>query len=200
MPHTRRLRPTQRLYDSTFGVKGSHYAEKVAILQAATVMLQAFGKLHILGSMAAAAMHEKPDSLCAFWLKLCFWAFLSCLCLNSLYPSVLLTCPSAFRLRLVAAALDAAFDCAYTFCYLGASLVAMNSLHSSQYVEGRSSYARSTESKEANIEQSFAFPTTFVAYCSLYMSLAHVVCVGRALERAAADWSRLPQKARGICF
>ena len=40
-----RKKPTQEVYDRYFGLRGSHYALKVAILQCCTVLLQTMGKL-----------------------------------------------------------------------------------------------------------------------------------------------------------
>ena len=40
-----RKKPTQEVYDRYFGLRGSHYAWKVAVLQCCTVLLQTLGKL-----------------------------------------------------------------------------------------------------------------------------------------------------------
>ena len=42
---TPRRKPTQEVYDRYFGLRGSHYTWKVAILQCLTVLLQTLGKL-----------------------------------------------------------------------------------------------------------------------------------------------------------
>ena len=80
-------------------MKGSRYAEKLAALQALTVCLQAYGKLHILGSMIAAAAHEESGSDVVLLLELAFWTFVVLLGLNVVYPAMLLRHPSALRVR-----------------------------------------------------------------------------------------------------
>ena len=47
----RPLKPTQLLYEEYFGIEGKLYGLKVAMLQLFTVMLQAFGKLQIMGGL-----------------------------------------------------------------------------------------------------------------------------------------------------
>eukprot|EP00435_Cladocopium_sp_Y103_P010215 s5522_g2.t1 len=47
----KRKRLSQIVYDRYFGVEGSYYVFKVALLQLLTVLLQAFGKLHLLGAI-----------------------------------------------------------------------------------------------------------------------------------------------------
>ena len=84
----RPLKPTQLLYEEYFGIEGKLYGFKVAMLQLFTVMLQAFGKLQIMGGLVSFAFHSAPKHSGAF--ERCFWTFMGFLCLNSIYPSILL--------------------------------------------------------------------------------------------------------------
>ena len=70
----RKLRqPTQVLYQEYFGLQGQHYTFKVAILQLLTVLLQAFGKLRILGGIVTFSVYESSTLTTVF--QLCFWIF-----------------------------------------------------------------------------------------------------------------------------
>ena len=86
------LKPTQLLYETYFGIEGKIYGFKVAMLQIFTVMLQALGKLQILGGIVSFALHSAQKHAHAF--EGCFWAFVGFLVLNSIYPSILLAFPS----------------------------------------------------------------------------------------------------------
>ena len=50
---------SQIVYDRYFGVEGTYYTFKVALLQLLTVLLQAFGKLHFLGGIALFAEQQR---------------------------------------------------------------------------------------------------------------------------------------------
>ena len=67
----RPLKPTQLLYQEYFGIEGKLYGFKVAMLQLFTVMLQAFGKLQIMGGLVSFAFHSAPKHSDAF--ERCFW-------------------------------------------------------------------------------------------------------------------------------
>ena len=67
----RPLKPTQLLYEEYFGIEGKLYGFKVAMLQLFTVMLQAFGKLQIMGGLVSFAFHSAPKHSGAF--ERCFW-------------------------------------------------------------------------------------------------------------------------------
>ena len=88
----RPLKPTQFLYEEYFGIEGKLYGFKVAMLQLLTVMLQAFGKLQTMGGLVSFAFYSAPKHSDAF--ERCFWTFVGFLCLNSIYPTVLLAVPS----------------------------------------------------------------------------------------------------------
>ena len=47
------------VYDRYFGVEGTYYTFKVALLQLLTILLQAFGKLHLLGGIALFAEQQR---------------------------------------------------------------------------------------------------------------------------------------------
>ena len=50
---------SQMVYDRYFGVEGTYYMFKVALLQLLTILLQAFGKLHLLGGIALFAEQQR---------------------------------------------------------------------------------------------------------------------------------------------
>ena len=128
----RPLKPTQLLYEEYFGIEGKLYGFKVAMLQLFTVMLQAFGKLQIMGGLVSFAFHSAPKHSDAF--EGCFWAFVGFLCLNSIYPTILLAFPSVKWVRRGAAMMDAVLDIAYTSTYLIITLLAIYELQLGQAI------------------------------------------------------------------
>ena len=101
-----------------FGLRGAYYPVKVAILQGLTVMVQAFGKISLLGGLVTFAQEEQ-DATAILWLSVGFWAFFALLCWNSLYPAFLLMFPDTAWARIGAAFTDAALDLGYILTYLG---------------------------------------------------------------------------------
>ena len=101
-----------------FGLRGAYYPVKVAILQGLTVMVQAFGKISLLGGLVTFAQKEQ-DATAILWLSVGFWAFFALLCWNSLYPAFLLMFPDTAWARIGAAFADAALDLGYILTYLG---------------------------------------------------------------------------------
>ena len=182
------LKPTQLLYEEYFGLQGKHYDFKVAALQIFTVMLQAFGKIQILGGLVSFAFHEAPEHLDAF--QGCFWAFIGFLVWNSIFPSILLAFPSVKWIRLGAAVMDAVLDVAYTSTYLIISVLAIYELQLNQDVSGNFGEEASLNFK-AELDPAFAFPSDFLGFFAVYYSLAHVCTVCRALERT----ERKPHRA-----
>ena len=141
--------------------------------------------------MVVAAVQLKVQTEAVVLMSLGFWMFLAFVFLNSLYPGILLIYPSAAQMRLHAAAADAIFDGAYTVSYLVVSLVALQHLHTAKAIEGNFAGYSRAELTTA-IDQHFAFPDDCVNYLAIYMSIAHIACVCRALERVAAE-------ARAFC-
>eukprot|EP00438_Fugacium_kawagutii_P017245 Skav220997 [mRNA] locus=scaffold2318:23656:30497:+ [translate_table: standard] len=181
------LKPTQLLYEEYFGLQGKLYGLKVAVLQIFTVMLQAFGKIQILGGLVSFAFHAAPGHLDAF--QGCFWAFIGFLVLNSVYPSILLAFPSVKWIRLGAAVMDAVLDIAYTSTYLIISVLAIYELRLDEDVSGNFGDEASANFT-AELDPGFAFPSDFLGFFAVYYSLAHVCTVCRALER---NDRKLPQ-------
>jgi hypothetical protein len=167
------------LYAEYFGVQGKFYGFKVAMLQFLTVILQAFGKLEILGGIVSFAIHEASEHSEVF--KRCFWAFVGFLCLNSLYPSILFLFPSKKSVRLGAAMMDAILDMAYTMTYLVITLLAIYELKLDKQVSGNFGDEPAVNFT-AELDASFAFPSDFLGYFAVYYSVAHVCTVCRALE------------------
>ena len=177
----RPLKPTQLLYEEYFGIEGKLYGFKVAMLQLFTVMLQAFGKLQIMGGLVSFAFHSAPKHSDAF--EGCFWAFVGFLCLNSIYPTILLGLPTVKWVRRGAAMMDAVLDIAYTSTYLIITLLAIYELQLGQAISGNFGDEASVNF-QAELDPAFAFPADFFGFFAVYYSLAHVCTVCRALERS----------------
>ena len=175
------LKPTQLLYEEYFGIEGKLYGFKVAMLQLFTVMLQAFGKLQIMGGLVSFAFHSAPKHSDAF--ERCFWTFVGFLCLNSIYPSILLAFPSVKWVRRAAAMMDAVLDIAYTTTYLIITLLAIYELQLDEVISGNFGDEASVNF-QAELDPAFAFPANFFGFFAVYYSLAHVCTVCRALERS----------------
>ena len=186
----RPLKPTQLLYEEYFGIEGKLYGFKVAMLQLFTVMLQAFGKLQIMGGLVSFAFHSAPKHSDAF--ERCFWAFVGFLCLNSIYPTILLGLPSVKWVRRGAAMMDAVLDIAYTSTYLIITLLAIHELQLDQAIRGNFGDEASVNF-QAELDPAFAFPADFFGFFAVYYSLAHVCTVCRALERSdrSTYWKKL---------
>ena len=101
-----------------FGLRGAYYPFKVAIFQCFTVVVQALGKISLLGGLVTFAQEEQ-DATAILWLSVGFWAFFALLCWNSLYPAFLLMFPESAWARIGAAFMDAALDLGYILTYLG---------------------------------------------------------------------------------
>ena len=195
----RPLKPTQLLYEEYFGIEGKLYGFKVAVLQLFTVILQTFGKLQIMGALVSFAFHSAPDHSDAF--EMCFWAFMGFLCLNSIYPTILLAFPSVKWVRRGAAMMDAVLDIAYTSTYLIITLLAIYELQLNQAISGNFGDEASVNF-QAELDPAFAFPSDFFGFFAVYYSLAHVCTVCRALERSdrLTYWKKLqglPSSASG---
>ena len=186
----RPLKPTQLLYEEYFGIEGKLYGFKVAMLQLFTVMLQAFGKLQIMGGLVSFAFHSAPKHSDAF--EGCFWAFAGFLCLNSIYPTILLGLPTVKWVRRGAAMMDAVLDIAYTSTYLIITLLAIHELQLGQAISGNFGDEASVNF-QAELDPAFAFPANFFGFFAVYYSLAHVCTVCRALERSdrSTYWKNL---------
>ena len=177
----RPLKPTQLLYEEYFGIEGKLYGFKVAMLQLFTVMLQAFGKLQTMGGLVSFAFHSAPKHSDVF--EGCFWAFVGFLCLNSIYPTILLGLPTVKWVRRGAAMMDAVLDIAYTGTYLIITVLAIYELQLDQAISGNFGDEASVNF-QAELDPAFAFPADFFGFFAVYYSLAHVCTVCRALERS----------------
>ncbi|CAK9014130.1 Leucine-rich repeat-containing G-protein coupled receptor 4 (G-protein coupled receptor 48), partial [Durusdinium trenchii] len=187
----RKLKPTQLLYEKYFGVRGRFYSIKVAILQLLTVLLQAFGKLQILGGIVSLSLQQSKLSDV---LERCFWTFVGFLCLNSLYPSILFVYPSRKWARLGGAMMDAILDMAYTITYLVFTLLAIYELGLEQEISGNFGDEEAVKFT-AKLDPALAFPSDFLGYFAVYYSVAHVCTVCRALERV--EHSTMPPSLQG---
>ncbi|CAK9118445.1 unnamed protein product, partial [Durusdinium trenchii] len=187
----RKLKPTQLLYEKYFGVRGRFYSIKVAILQLLTVLLQAFGKLQILGGIVSLSLQQSKLSDV---LERCFWTFVGFLCLNSLYPSILFVYPSRKWARLGGAMMDAILDMAYTITYLVFTLLAIYELGLEQEISGNFGDEEAVKFT-AKLDPALAFPSDFLGYFAVYYSVAHVCTVCRALEGVGR--STMPPSLQG---
>ena len=146
---------SQIVYDRYFGVEGTYYMFKVALLQLLTILLQAFGKLHLLGGIALFAEQQRlsvAESLKAgswmkyatnAWfndvftvnqvddlaLKVTFWLFWALLFCNSVYPNMLFIFPESMRCRYTCAMLDVFFDLGDVLTYLVMVVIGATELH-----------------------------------------------------------------------
>eukprot|EP00435_Cladocopium_sp_Y103_P040199 s549_g10.t3 len=184
---TKRPRPTQVLYEKHFGLRGTYYPIKVAILQALTVAVQACGKIYLLGGIVTFAEYQEGEfGSTTSSLKLGFWAFCALLCWNSLYPALLLFFPQSAFARIGAALMDAALDLGYIVTYLGIVLVAMLRLQTAEDVWGN--FGEDLTLQFSNrISPAFGFPTDFLGYSAVYITLAHASCIAHVLQRI--NWS-----------
>ena len=133
-PRSSKLKLSQILYERYFGIAGLHYDLKVATLQALTVLLQALGKLHLLGGVTIFAVQQ--DSRATWALKSIFWTFWLLLLFNSLYPTALLISPKIYGRRYMSAFLDVCLDLGYVLTYLLLIAIGMTELHLEVSVSG----------------------------------------------------------------
>ena len=188
-PHVLRKKPTQLVYERFFGLSGSYYTWKVAVLQLLTVALQAAGKLELLSGMVSVAIFLKSDAVPQ--LQAGFWAFVGLLLVNAVYPGILILFPHSST-RFAAASVDAVLDLSYTLTYLAVVLTALPALSSKESISGNfgnTAVAGDADNLQISnrLTPSFAFPSHPLSYAAVYMSLAHVLAVCRALERAERD-------------
>lgn len=116
LPSKRSVSPEEK----HFGLRGTYYPLKVAILQALTVAVQAFGKVYLLGGIVTFAEYQEGESASTtLSLRLGFWTFCALLCWNSVYPALLLFFSQSAFARIGAALMDAALDLGYILTYLG---------------------------------------------------------------------------------
>ena len=104
-----------------FGTK----VAKVAALQLVTVLLQAFGKLRLLGGIVIFGMEEQAAVQS---LQLAFWCFFGLLLWNGLYPSLLFIFPNSTWCRYNSAMMDVILDLGYVLTYLVMVVLGMSEL------------------------------------------------------------------------
>ena len=136
-----KLKLSQIVYERYFGIKGLHYDLKVATLQVLTVLLQALGKLHLMGGVIVFAVQQ--DSRTTWALKSIFWTFWGLLVFNSLYPAALLVAPKMHVCRYMSAFLDVCLDLGYLLTYLLLIMIGMSELHAEASVFGNFGYIKS---------------------------------------------------------
>ena len=160
-----RPRPTQLWYRTYLGVQGSHYAFKVAALQFLTVVMQGLAKASLFRTIQDT---HGSESLRASTTVHCFIVLLL---RNILFPAMILVIPNYVFSRVGAALLDAVLDVGYmvTSIWLYYSFATTESLTD-------------------------IFLSSFLNYMSIYICIAHVLCVCRSLE--TADWIALFQVPR----
>ncbi|CAE7510574.1 Igfals [Symbiodinium sp. CCMP2592] len=178
---SRRLKPSQIIFERHFGVHGNCYVVKVALIQIMTVLLQAFGKVPLLGGTVTFAMYQNVPA--ASVLKRCFWIFYALLTLNSLYPSILFVRPDSRWCRYGAAVMDIGMDLGYMLTYLLTVVTAMSELTLETAVRGNFGDAEELDLSNS-ISPTFAFPSDILQFLAVYISLAHTCCACRSVERA----------------
>ena len=160
-----RPRPTQLWYRRYLGVQGCYYAFKVAALQFLTVVMQGLAKASLFRTIQDT---HGSESLRASTAVHCFMVLLLC---NILFPAMILVIPNYVFSRVGAALLDAVLDVGYMVTSIWLYVV-----------------FATTESLTA------IFANSFLNYMSIYICVAHVLCVCRSLE--TADWIALFQVPR----
>ena len=177
----RRLKPTQILYRKHFGVQGSLYHLKVAILQLLTVLLQAKGKFSMLSVLVDGVQTD-------LWSLHSFKCFIGLLGFNIIYPALILAFPHSAVSRVGAACMDAVLDLSYVVVWLFL-------LAQTQEVTGFHYFDRDPFLKLGKLASH-----DFWSYMSVYFSVAHVCCVCRSLEQI--HWPQLlqfrPQLLRSV--
>ena len=158
---------------------------------------RAWPRLKLLSSIISVAMSLQSKNLRE--LEIGFWCFLLLLGINALYPSILILLPEWRLIRLAAASIDAFLDLGYTLTYIAIVLSALPALSSQSAVFGNFGDEDLLISNE--LTPTFAFPSDALGFAAVYVSLAHVLAVCRALERAreggVAHSDQLGKKARG---
>ena len=151
----------------------------------------------MLSSIISVAMSLESKNLRE--LEIGFWCFLLLLGINALYPSILILLPEWRLIRLAAASIDAFLDLGYTLTYIAIVLSALPALSSQSSVFGNFGDEDLLISNE--LTPTFAFPSDALGFAAVYVSLAHVLAVCRALERAreggVAHSDQLGRKVRG---
>ena len=167
----RRLKPTQIMYRKHFGVQGSLYHLKVAILQLLTVLLQAKGKFSMLSVLVDGVETD-------LWALDSFKCFIGLLSFNIIYPALILAFPHSAVSRVGAACMDAALDLSYmvVWLFLLAQLQQAPLFH----------FDHNPPKLLAKLASH-----DFWSYMSVYFSVAHVCCVCRSLEQI--NWPQLLQ-------
>ena len=160
-----RPRPTQLWYRKYLGVQGCHYAFKVAALQFLTVMTQGLAKASLFRTIQDT---HGSEALRASTAVHCFILILLC---NILFPAMILMMPNYVFSRVGAALLDAVLDVGYMVTSIWVYVVF------------------ATTGSLTDI-----FLNSFLNYMSIYVCVAHVLCVCRSLE--TADWIALFQVPR----
>ena len=167
----RRLKPTQILYRKHFGVQGSLYHLKVAILQLLTVLLQAKGKFSMLSVLVDGVETD-------LWALHSFKCFIGLLSFNIIYPALILAFPHSAVSRVGAACMDAALDLSYVVVWL---FLLAQTQEATGFHFDRNPFL--LLGKLASHD--------FWSYMSVYFSVAHVCCVCRSLEQI--NWPQLLQ-------
>ena len=171
------------LYDRHFGLNGDMFIWKVTLLQFSTVLLQATGKLQIMG---AAASLEGRSSAGVFWL------FLSVMLINAIYPSLFLRAKTVHVQRDAVAIVDAALDLVYSLVVLWSLWVCRAPISGlpSDFLAYTSNFfpvfhiftvARSIETAKVQRDESFFMKT--------HQSTLHAPSAGES----KAHWGRLPR-------
>ena len=167
----RRLKPTQILYRKHFGVQGSLYHLKVAILQLLTVLLQAKGKFSMLSVLVDGVETD-------LWALHSFKCFIGLLSFNIIFPALILAFPHSAVSRVGAACMDAALDLSYVVVWL---FLLAQTQEATGFHFDRNPLLLLAKLASHDIW----------SYMSVYFSVAHVCCVCRSLEQI--NWPQLLQ-------
>jgi len=202
----KRLKPMHTIYEKYFGVQGSLYTAKVALMQLCVLPVQCFGKIGLLGSICTAGKfgdavrweHQAAPGdaqQVSDVLITGYWIFVLFLGLNCLYPAILISFGEHRWASFLTAWSDAIVHLSYILIYLGMSLISLHRLHFKDTViyVGNMTIQLSNE-----LNPIFPFPTTLLGYISIYISLVHVCCVCRVLEDTAAQFALKGKEERAF--
>lgn len=199
----KRLKPMHTIYEKYFGVQGTFYTAKVALLQLGALPLQCFGKIGLLGSIATAgvfadymAWHSGEQNNHAGDLLITgYWIFVFFLGVNSLYPAILISFGEIPWTAFLIACMDAIVHLSYILIYLSMSLISLHKLRFKDTVVFLGDVALRLSNE---LNPIFPFPTTFLGYVSIYISLVHVCCVCRVLEDTGAQFALKRSEEDGV--
>ena len=166
-----------------FGTK----VAKVAALQLATVLLQAFGKLRLLGGIVIFGM-ERQAAVQS--LQLAFWCFFGLLLWNGLYPSLLFIFPNSTWCRYNSAMMDVILDLGYVLTYLVMVVLGMSELSLKASATGNFGDLEELKFSNSTSPNLWNFWSFNVTFCFWYVSM-FFMCFGILFSKTQTHMVKL---------